>query len=297
MREVNFARDVIYGIAHLLSIDPEEDLLKDQARGWASSVNNHVRRGWGFWDWPEMEVTEERAFRQVFYSDVTYSAGQGENSEVYYPATKLYYRLTTNAAAGTLPTDATKWTPFTADQLADRHLAYEQYGKQDIDRFISIDNTNPRTDWTALRWNFRPSGLGIDVGWYAGPTVWVTYIPRSHEFTTSTYDAARTYLRSDLVLDLDSGDCYRALANGTGNSLNLAGYWLRQQFPYVLSEYVKYAVAAEQCGDAQQKAQWASEAEDRLKSEADKLVGQGLVTRYGPHRRIYHLQGVAALPA
>jgi len=291
MREVNFARDVIYGMAHILQIDPEEDLMKDHARAWASAVNSHVRKGWGFWTWPEFEVTEERAFRQVFYNDAAYAPGQGELSEVYYPATKLYYRMTANAPAGTLPTDATKWTPFTAEELAERHLAYEQYGKQDIDRFVSIDNTNPRTDGSALPWDFAPSGLGIDVGWYAGPTVWVTYIPRPPEFTTNTYDSTKAYERGDLVLDLEKGDCYRALAAGTGQGLHLPAYWLRQQFPYVLAEYVKYAAAGEQGAQLQE------DPENHLKREVDKLIGQGQVTRYGKRPRTYHLQGVAALPA
>jgi hypothetical protein len=280
VREVNFARDIIYGIADLLGIDPTEDLLKDHARAWTSSVNNHVGRGWGFWPWPELEVTEERAFRQVFYTDVAYQAGQGEASEVYYPATEKYYRMTASAAAGTLPTDPAKWTEIGSDAL-DRHIAFEQYGKQNIDRIISIDPTDPRLFPGNHGWSSRPSSYGTDVLAAAGPTVWVTYIPRAPEFTTSTYDAAKAYARGDLVLDLVSGDCYRALAASTGQLLTNQAYWLREAFPYLLAQYVKYAAAAEQSGDAQEQAIWAGIADGRLKDEVDKLIGQGQVSFYG----------------
>jgi hypothetical protein len=303
MREVNFVRDTVNGMAHLLNVDPEQDVMRDHARAWVSSINAMVRYGWGFWPWPELEITEERAFRQVWYTDVDYTAGQGENSEVYYPPNQKYYRATRNPPVGTLPTNATYFEEITA-ALLDRHLAYEQYGKQDIDRVISIDNANPRTDRTALGWVLSPSSIGIDVPCTAGPTIWVTYIPRPPEFTSTTYDPTRSYRRGDLALSIEDdetyGHCYRTLTGGVGKGLDLGSYWLRQQMPYVIAEYVKYGASAEHAGDAQTKAGFQATAQNRLYDEVDKLLGQGQRFRYktaGAWRPVCRPYGCSALQA
>lgn len=280
LREVNFVRDTIYGIAHLLGIDPEQDLLLDHARAWASAINNHVRTGCGFWPWPEMEVTEERAFRQVWYDDVTYAHGAGEESEVYYIPDATYYRTTATPTLGELPSDLGNWEAISAEEM-DYHIAYQQYGKQAIDRFISIDNANPRTNDTRLPWGFMPSGYGVDLARSSGPTVWVTYIPRSPEFTAAPYSDTTAYARGDLVLDIAVGHCYRALRSSTGVALGNTTYWLRQVMPYVIGEYVKYAAAAEQADDVQLRATLAATADTRIKDEVDKLIAQGQVTFYG----------------
>lgn len=288
IREVNFARDVVYGVAHLLGIDPEQDLLKDHARAWVSAINSHVRKGWGFWDWPELEVTEERAFRQVWHAAVTYLHGQADESEVYYIPDETYYRTTGNPDAGELPSDLIHWEAIPADEM-DYHIAFHQYGKEAIDRFISIDSANPRTTETALGWGFMPSGYGVDVARCAGGagnTVWVTYIPRPPEFTSETYSTTRTYVRGNLVLDLETGHCYRALLGSTNQPLAVTTYWRRQIMPYVISEYVKYAAAAEQNDDAQQRATWEATADARLKGEADKLIAAGQLSFYGPRGKM-----------
>lgn len=295
MREVNFVRDVVYPIAHLLDIDTEHDYMRDHARVLLSSINGKVRHGWGFWPWPEIELTEERAFRQIWHSDVDYQAGQGANSELYYIPNQTYYRVIGNPPIGAIPPDNVAVDldvpgPFFEEitpDLLDRHLAYEQYGKQDIDRVISIHPENPRACSCAeLLWAMAPSGFGLDLQCAAGPTVWVTFIPRPPEFTSSTYDPARYYVRGDLVLDLETGDCSRALLPGTGKSLTFPAYWLRQQMPYVISEYVKYAAAAEQAGDAQTKINFQTTAANRLYDEIDKLIVQGQRFRYQPRRAL-----------
>ncbi len=301
MREVNFARDVIHGMAAILGIDAELDLMRDHARLWCASVNSKVRHGWGFWPWPEFQVTEERAFRQIWHTDVDYQAGQAENSEVYYIPTGLYYRAIGNPPVGNLPTndsDPVYWEAIAAADL-DRHLAYEQYGKQDIDRVISIDSETPRTASSGIRWNIAPSGYGIDLGTEAGPTFWVTYVPRAPEFTTSTYDSTRLYARGDLVLDLTTGDCYRALRPGSGHAIDQASYWLRQQFPYVLSEYVKYAASSEHAEDLQTRIALLDTGMNSLRDEVDKLIAQGQRSRYRltvPLVRPFYPLGCSGLP-
>lgn len=280
MRTVNFVSDVVYGMAHLLGVDPEQDLLRDHARAWVSAINSKVRYGWEFWDWPELTITEERALRQIWLTDVTYTSGQGDNSELYYIPNTTYYKVIGSPPVGTLPTDATYFEEIESADL-DRHIAYEQWGKQDIGQIYAVHADSPRTFTPALPWVTSPSGYGLDVSVYSGNTVWITYKPRPPQFTSATYSASTAYSRGDLVLDLASGDCYVALASSTDQPLAATSYWLKQEFPYLLSEYVKYAAAADMSDDVQQKALYLEQANEFLFREVDKGMEQGESHHYG----------------
>lgn len=290
MRTINFTQGIIYGMAHLLGIDPEQDLLKDHARAWVASVNSKVRYAWTFWPWPELEVTEERAFRQIWQSDVDYFAGRGEDSESYFIPAQKYYRAIADSVGGTprlvqSAPGSTLYIPkpqYFAEMTEpfDRHIAFEQPGKQSIEMILDIGKSNPRTANSSGRWSFTPSGLGIDVPFGAGPTVWVTFLPRPPLFTTTTYRSNKAYARGDVVLDNGSGDCYIALAASEDKALTLAGFWLRQDFPYFLSEYVKYAAAADQTDDIQTRIDLSETAKTMLEAEISKLARQGQRTKY-----------------
>lgn len=55
--------------------------------------------------------------------------------------------------------------------------------------------------------------------------------------------------------------------------------------PYVISEYVKYAAAAEQCDDLQSRAVYQDMADKKLYGEIDKLMAQGQTFFYLPSRK------------
>lgn len=290
---INFVNDVVYGIAYLLGIDPAQDLLKDHARAWVSAINSRVRYGWEFWDWPELMVTEERALRQVWYTDVTYSSSQGENSEIYYIPNEKYYRAIEDPPIGTLPTNILYFHEIAFADL-DKHIAYEQHGKQDIGQIYGVNNSSPRTNTPSIQWGTAPSGLGLDVSQLTGKTVWITYKPRPPQFTSSTYSNKTDYVRGDVTLDLVSGNCFLALSAGTDQALNLPSYWLLQEFPYILTEYVKYATAADMSDDLPTKDRYLAEAETFLTREVDKLTEQGEVHKYGPKKSYRMPLGLSA---
>lgn len=278
---VNFLDDVLFGVAHLLGIDPTQDLLKDHARPWVMSINTRLRYAWEFWEWPEFTVTEERAFRQVWYSNVDYAAGEGEQSEVYYIPGDKYYRAITNPPVGTLPTNATYFEEIEANEL-DKYIAYEQYGKQAIGQIYGVYGSSPREATPALEWSSSPSGMGLDVSLWSGTTVWITYKPRPPQFSSYAFQSAAVYRRGNVVIDLDSGDCFMALIGGNNQGVEDGSYWLKQHFPYILSEYVKYAAASDNEDDVQTKAFLLNEAETFLHREVDRLIEQGQKLSYGP---------------
>jgi hypothetical protein len=293
---INYLNDVVYGVANLLGIDTTYDLLKDHARGFSTAINGAFRYAWELWDWPELTVTEERALRQVWHSDVTYSSGQGENSELYYLPNETYYSVIGNPPVGTIPpghSDITVPLSYYFAEIPfnelDKHIAYEQHGKQDIGQIYAVYGSSPRTNTPAWRWTASPSGVGLDVSLFTGTTVWITYKPRPPKFSTNAYKTTIAYSRGDTVLDLDSGDCYVALTASTGQALNLPAYWLRQEFPYILSEYVQYAAASDQADDVIMKQSLSTQADMLLYREIDKSIEQGEKHFYGPNRTGYRL--------
>lgn len=286
MRTVNFVQEIVYGMAHLLGIDTEQDLLKDHARAWVASINSKVRYGWTFWPWPELEITEERAFRQVWYTDVQYRSSQGDESDVYYLQKGAYYRAkifpdVIGPPIGTLPTNINYWDPVPANEI-NPHVAFDQFGKRQIELVTAVNRSDPRSGSNGRYWDFSPTSRGIDLPFASGPTVWLTYQPPPPVFTSTTWTPDKGYARGDVVLDRDTGDCSIAVAPSTNKTVDLVGYWLRQDFPYFLSEYVKYDAAADQTDDLPSKADLRAQAQEALICEVRKLTRQGQRTKYRP---------------
>ncbi len=287
VRSVNFRDDILHGIAAELSIDFAYDLNLDHARAWCNFVNKRVRAAFRFWDWPELNITEERAFRPVWSSSKSYSASStvdGLPEEFYYATDGQYYKTLAAAPAGTLPTNTTF---FQVTTPVDRFIPYDQPGKQSIGKIISIYSGTPRAATSALNWNFAPSEHGIDLPAAAGGTVWITYQVREPVFTVTPYNAATAYARHALVYDTASGNVYRAILPNTGSPLSGTS-WLLQAVPYVIAEYVKLAAAADAADDMALKADLATQARRALETEVDRLVQQGEKHFYsnGGNRRV-----------
>ena len=65
MRTANFRDDVLWAIAYKMGLDPEVDLLKNQAYALASFINAYVRRLWDASDWPDCRGGRTGPFRLV----------------------------------------------------------------------------------------------------------------------------------------------------------------------------------------------------------------------------------------
>jgi hypothetical protein len=286
MRTVNFQNDVLFPIAHLLGIDPTSvDFQNEHARAWVASISSNVRYAWEFWEWPEFNLTEERAFRRIWYADEAYlrSNSDGAPDEVYYIPNTTYYRVLSTAATdppvGTLPTNTTYFTALALSDV-DHYVGYDQPGKRAIGKVLSIYNTSPRLSTPAFGYGQSPSELGIDTSWISGPTVWLKYQVRPSVFSAAIYDGTANYLKGDTVVDpvagtATSGNCYRALLANSGTALTDTATWQLQPFPYVLSEYVKFATAADFAEEQNQAQIWKSKADEMLYREVDKCLEQG----------------------
>lgn len=277
IRTVPYRAEIIGGIASLLSLDAS-DLQEDTAATWARRINSWTRKGFNYWGFKELELTEERAYRQVWNAALGYRA---TIDEVFYLPTASYYQ----AAAGTAPGESpestpAKWSPLT---IFDRTIAFEQYGKQSIGKIISVNTFDPtkyRSAWTGRR-NFTLNGRGIRPTTYGFNTVWLTYQPRAPQFASEVYDPAKLYLRDALIYDPTTGESFRALRDSQGQEPASSGsYWFMQQMPYVLSEYVQSGVAGDLAEDAQTKAYCAAQAEEAIIGEINNEIQQGVRASY-----------------
>lgn len=279
IRTVNFRDDVLFPALHLLGIDPELDFNKDHARAIGSFINSRVRYAWEIWEWPELNITEERAFRTVWNVAQQFTRqgiqGQGPD-ELYYLPNQTYYQVLATAPSdpplGTTPDNATYFQPLNP---LTTYVAYDQIGKQSIGQVFGIHASDPGVSNTFIRGDgYTLSERGIELAGVGTNTVWLTYQVRPSKFSTDLYTSAKAYLQGNVVLWTD-GQCYRAIANITGHTPADTGYWAMVPMPYTLSEYVKTAAASDAAEDPQLKQSLAGQAEDLIGREIDKLTAQG----------------------
>lgn len=274
MRTARLRKNVLHPICHLLDVDPETELENFPASRIFSAINERAAEAWDELEAPETTITEERAFRQIYFDTVAYPAG----SEIYSPEDGQYYRALVDTIAGDLPTDGTK---FELIDPLDKYIELDQYAKQLIGEVLGVWTENPRTSSSAQPVEFEPGPNGVDIASWAGPTVWIEFVTRPSEFSGTTYDAGATYARDDVVYDPATGECYLSLIDGnTGVALTDTTKWLWQPMPYDIAGYVKFAAASDCSDDAQDKAQWIEEAQLALARAFDRLGAQGQKSTY-----------------
>lgn len=273
MRTTNFYSGIIKPVAHLLGIDPNLDLNRDHAAAWTSMANDCVANGFAYWQFPQLEIAEERAFRTIWKATRQFQIGD----ELFYiPGLTYYYRAIATPPVGTLPTDTTYFEPVT---LVSRYIAYEQPGKRPIDQAIGVYYGDPFSNcMNGL--DFWPSPNGIQLNGYTGPTAFIKYRIQPPEFTAEAWDIGTNYAKNDKVFFNDDGDCYQAKSASIGHSPAEGAYWRKIEMPEFLATYVRYQVAADASDDAVASSKWEGKAEDAIIAEVNKLLEQGQRHRY-----------------
>jgi hypothetical protein len=286
MRLVNYRDDVVYCVAEELDLDVESiDFTKDRARQITNFANREIRKAWEFYDWPELDVTEERAFATIYADWKTFlrANGSGQPDILFYIPTVSYYRVKAAAPAdppaGTLPTDTDYFEEVTLD---DRYIGYDQGCRRAIGKILGVYPSNPRLNGAGrTRIPFRPSEKGIDVQ-TALNTVFVRFQIRPSKFTSKIYVAGGQYKKGAVVYfdskqnpDFD-GQCYRATADNNNIDPTNTGYWQLVPMPYILTQYVVYRVAARLAPDKDKKQELYALADEALDQEITSLYAQGI---------------------
>lgn len=300
-------RKVYEAVCRRMGYNPKGDQIKeDVAQNILEHINDRLRLAWSLWDWPQLKVVEWRAFRTVWTTSSVFKNGD----ELYYfgdgvvPTPRTvdppdvgdnngYYTCIADAPAGTLPTNATYFSPL---DLTDRFIAYQQTSENPIGDLLDVYLTNPRERARRRTKIFvsYPSSKGIDVR-CSQDVVWIRYGVPCPQFTLRPFIVGNMAIGTPFY-DPQSGNCFSYTGELLGPSGTTHGGTLIS-FPLFLAGYVKPAAYAdcilETASEAKTRVALAQqamiEADEYLIREVDALAAQGQRLYYPafPQRR-YH---------
>ena len=307
MRVVSL-REVLEAVLREFGLDPVgENTPHDAMRDVIRNLNTWMRYAWRYWEWPQLEVLQQRAFRTQWTNTLQfYRVGfEGNPDEVYNPADQNYYRVNatapTDPPVGDPPTDPVYWTLFT---LTDRYILLDQVNQTPIGEVIEVFAADPRLDayHYARRIPFQPTEREITVVGYPGqtPTVWVQFRIVVSKLTGVPYVPGKIYQLGDTMYDPTTGDCYRAaIYNPTGDPTAQPTQWIKVPIPEIFKDYLAtkaYAAGIGELDPADRDPNLLAykrqildvaneEAESLLAAEVNRLQAQGQHYRYPRWRK------------
>ena len=227
-------------------------------------VQEAVNYAWAFFDWPEINHTEERivlgagfaeggyTYESDYSGTVSYIGRAIEGSDFDHAVWRIK-RVTTTAAGEVTNIDTAinvSWNNrLTATYVEDSQnsaaneipyvLLYSE-GRTPIGGVFAVYASNPDTSLAhSLKFSVTADRLLITDTAYSGGTVFISFTEPVPEFTIASYDAETTYALGDLVYHNPTGDCYRAILATTGNAPTSTVYWSKQAVPFFLGDYIK----------------------------------------------------------
>jgi hypothetical protein len=323
MRTVPFI-DVFNGVLNRHGLDPLAGVPQTKSRAIVRYINRRVRSGLRYWDWPEFNLTEERAFRQTWSSTRQFRI-VGENAkpdEVFYIKTPAgdpvanYFRVKADAQGDPPVGTAPLWPiPTAPDPLdpyweqivpLDTYIALDQICKKPMGMVLGVYGLNPRLNPTytySCPLDYRASEKGIDVCDPVGPTVFVWYQIPVPIFTIVPWITGKTYSRGNIVFDPESGDCFRCIAQTTTSPVTDAANWTRQPFLEALASYCEAGAFADSVAEIPQGKEAAQpnvtlataagqEALETLFDEINVQIVNGQRHYYGYERRYHGTWGI-----
>lgn len=271
MRTVTF-KSVIDKVATKV-LGTADNLTRQKRAALVDSIAEHLRECWERVFWPELLLTEERAFRDT-WTTTTYASG----SEVYYSPGDAYYVANASASGADVPGTSSKWDKLTGTDLR-RYVSLDQTGKTAIGTVEQVTNADPRSTpgTLPLRWSAGPDGIELSPYAGADTTVWVRFRRRVPQFTSTDW-AAGSYASGSVVYYATTGECYVASsAASSGDVPGTAALWVKQSFPYIFQRTVALFAAADhrmESGQLETRNAYLIQAEDALADEYRKAFGQ-----------------------
>lgn len=255
MRTVSL-QSVYEAVVRRHGLDPLGDsITHDTARAICEHITNRCQTAWAMWDWPDLMLTEERAYRAPWNAVTQYRRvnADGVPDEVYYIPEKQYYRV--NPAApndppwGSTPpsADSTYWTVFTpTTTFIDR----DQLGMHPIGQVFGVYGADPSLNGCCTQncLPFRPSEKGVSLCHGPAGTVFIEYLMAEPEYTFVPYIAYnnRPYVAGNRVFFTGDGNCYRCIAESINNQAPPdPHFWVLEPVPAAFSTYLKEGAYAD----------------------------------------------------
>lgn len=302
MRTVTF-KSVYDAILQRLGLDPLGDAItQDTARAITEHITERAATAWGMWDWPQLTLTEERAYRPPWYSTVQYHRAGADRrpDEFYYVSNQKYYKVKAGAPSdppiGTLPTNTSF---FESLDPVPTFIDRDQPGKLPIGQVLGIYKSDPSLNGNApndICLKFRPSERGTYICYAPLPTVFICYIVPPPTYTMVPWILGKFYVPGSRVfwpglghpypLDYPGfAEVYRCLAVTNAQPPTDPLFWAREPVPDFFASYLK-AGAASDClketfttGEDQVRlaraGALAAEANASIEAEIDALLAHG----------------------
>ena len=258
MRSVTF-QSVLDGAASRIGLDPTQTIQPSTASALTEYINTRTRFAWEAYKWPELSAIEKRQFRPTFDAAAIYATGD----EVFY--FENYYRKTGAGEVGVLPTVTATWTAVSSLTDFVRNIDFDQNftatssttSATPIGEVLHIYRQDPRVARYAERVNFWVTDSGAIVG--------------STQFTSvSPTEVFVEFTLRPPVFNTNSGSA---------------------DLPRVLSEYVKFAAAADalrEDGQFDKAGYMDGLATDALQKEIDIIeLKQGQTRLMGNRRELF----------
>lgn len=261
-------------------LTPEGTVPAVHAAFLARMIQKEVRHGWRWYEWPELTLTERRAYRPVWDAAAGYAAGE----EVFFEDDETYYAANAVTSAGESPaTTPAKWDAITVDFA--KYVALNQSGLARIGEVLGVTVRDPRINRAPGTALFRLSDFGVMLAPDAPARVWVRFRLPTPKFTAIEWEDG-TFAAG--IVRYHNGDCWEAL-EATSSEPGADATWALQVIPEFLHDYAVEAVYADWLDDDGQKAKSTlqrEDAEDMLADERNQFTRtQGQGQRYGVRTR------------
>lgn len=319
MRITTF-KSVFDGVVRRLGYDPLKPVPSDIQRQVTEHINERISSAWNYWDWPDIAVTQERAFRPIWSATRQFkrSGDDGTPDEFFYLGDSFvaggnfganygYYVVNTSAVTdppiGTLPTNTTYFTPMS---IVDTYISKTQTCRRTMGMVLGVYASNPRLNGSTREGllSYRTSEKGIDVFDIGGPTVFVHYQLPVSVFTILPWMNGKSYVEGNSVFFPQTGQCYLNIQATNNQPPTNPAFWTLIPFPDIFANYCKTGAYADclidwkegEAADVSQgkllRAQkLENDAEEWLISEAQILQIEGQKHYYGYHLRTFHGPG------
>jgi hypothetical protein len=226
---------ILYDVARRIGLDPDTNLSPDQAEEILGFMDDRLREGWEMYDFLDITLTEERAFRNAYDPSVCYNAGD----YVWDWDTRSYYQAVTSGVGGPL-SNPKLWTPFS--KVSPAYVEWQQIGQNPIGTAFKAYTVNPYEDVTAIDIGFTVSRRGLELISKDCPaTVWLQFRLPYPGLGQFNWSSTQTYALGDPTLY--NGDTYHSLVDGNLNQSPDAfpAVWALFRVPYPLAKFITQA--------------------------------------------------------
>jgi hypothetical protein len=265
---------ILFDVARRIGLVPTGDdanLDPNKAYELLTFINQRLREGWESYDFLDITLLEQRAFRDDFDSTLCYQTGD----IVWDPITLQYYTALATTTGGPL-SNTSIWQPNTS--VTPRWIPFWQTNKTPIGTPFQAWTQNPYENPNFVTVPFKLSQRGLEFTQAQNVTsVWLMFRQPCPAIGTDPWTVGTTYNLWDPVLD-GADSYYSLIDNNLGNDPALSpSQWQLFRIPWVLQPFVTQAVFSDSLivdGQNQKAPDELNKAYGLLQSEYDKQILQ-----------------------